>query len=358
MVPLAWLFGKSYSRAQILERCGNVDQFGGIRLAELTDGPARGVRTAEIRTGSGLEVQATLDRCLDLTHGSFKGIPLCWRSSVGDIHPSFYEPGGLGWLRTFAGGILATCGLTQAGAPNRDGEEELGLHGRIGTCPASRVSVTEGWAGDEYVMSISGEAKEASVFGPHLVLCRKLTAKLGGNSILIEDRIENRGPKVSPLMVIYHMNIGWPIVSEHSLLVAPSRDVLPRDADAAAHLDRHTGFEAPADEFPEQVFLHDLKTDAEGRTLVGLLNHELGVGVTLRYRKADLPYFNQWKMNEKGHYVCGIEPANCRTTGRADARAQDELELIGPGESRLSTIEFAVVEGEELDAITSEVAGM
>lgn len=355
---MARLFGRERSRTEVLDRCGSVDQFGGIRLAELADGPARGVRTAEIRTGSGLEVQVAIDRCLDLTHGSFKGIPLCWRSSVGDIHPAFYEPEGSGWLRTFPGGILATCGLSQAGGPNRDGDDELGLHGRVGTIPASRVSVSEAWEGDEYVMSLSGEVKEASVFGPHLVLCRRLTAKLGGSTVLIEDRVENRGPKPSPLMILYHINIGWPIVSEASQLVAPSQTVTPRDAAAASHLDRHMRFEPPADSFPEQVFLHDLKADAAGRTVVGILNDELGVGVTLRYRKPELPFFNQWKMNEKGHYVCGIEPANCRTTGRADVRARDELESLQPGESRVSSIEFSVVEGPELEAVRTEVAGM
>lgn len=335
-----------------------MEQFGGVRLAELADGPGRGARIADIRTGSGLELQVAIDRCMDLTHGRYKGIPLCWRSSVGDAHPAYYEPEGLGWLRTFAGGILATCGLSQAGAPNVDNEEPLGLHGRIGAAPVSRLAVQEQWQGDEYVMSIAGEAKETAVFGPHLVLCRTLTTRLGSSTVVIEDRIENRGHKTCPVMILYHFNIGWPIVSEQSELVAPSTSVTPRDEAAAPHVDRHTRFEPPASEFPEQVFFHDLKTDPAGRTIVGVLNDQLGVGVTLRYKKSELPFFNEWKMNEKGHYVCGIEPANCRTLGRASARARGELEYLDPGESRVSTVEFSVVEGAQLGEVRTEIASL
>jgi hypothetical protein len=358
MIPVASLFGKEYTKDQLLERCGSVDQFGRIRMAELADGRARGVRVADISTGSGLEIQAALDRCLDLTHGSYKGVPLCWRSSVGDTHPAFYEPEGAGWLRTFPGGILATCGLTQVGAPNEDEGEELGVHGRIGAAPAARVALSEGWEGNDYVMSVSGELKETVVFGPHLVLCRKLSTKLGSRTVTIEDRIENRGHKTQPLMILYHFNIGWPIVSERGELVAPTETVAPRDEDAAPHVGRCTRFEPPADEFPEQVFYHDLKTDGQGKTVVGLVNDELGLGVTLRYAKSELPFFNQWKMNEKGHYVCGIEPANCRVKGRADARAQGELEFIEPGQTRAITVDFSVIEDAELDALRSEVEGL
>ena len=48
--------------------------------------------------------------------GNFQGLPLAWRSPAGDVHPSYYEPEGFGWLRSFAGGLLTTCGLDQFGS--------------------------------------------------------------------------------------------------------------------------------------------------------------------------------------------------------------------------------------------------
>lgn len=355
---MARLFGKQFTQTEIRERTGLMDQFGGVRLSELTEGPGRGGRIAEIRTGSGLEVTVLLDRCMDLSNGSYKGIPLCWRSGTGDVHPAFYEPEGLAWLRTFYGGILATCGLTQAGAPCIDQGEPLGLHGRIGAAMAADVGVEQAWVGDDYIMSVRGEMREAVVFGANLVLTRRLTAKLGESAILIEDSVENHGYQTQPLMVLYHFNLGWPIVSEQSRLVLPAVSSSPRDEVAAPHIDRWSYFETPTSDFPEQVFYHDLATDAAGMTCGAIINDELRVGVTLRYKLHELPYFNEWKKNEKGTYVCGMEPANCRVKGRAEARAKGELEFIEPGAVRKVTIEFAVVEGAELDDVRREVAEM
>lgn len=54
---------------------------------------------------------------MDITACRYKGISLNWNSAVGASHPAYYEAGGLGWLRTFQGGMLVTCGLDQFGSP-------------------------------------------------------------------------------------------------------------------------------------------------------------------------------------------------------------------------------------------------
>lgn len=43
------------------------------------------------------------------------------------------------------GGLLTTCWLTQVGAPGVDGDEVLGIHGRISHLPAESVNVHEAW---------------------------------------------------------------------------------------------------------------------------------------------------------------------------------------------------------------------
>jgi hypothetical protein len=350
------LWGTDYTRAELMKRSGSMDQFGGIRMVELTEGPGRGVRVAEIRTGSGLEMSVLVDRCLDLSYGAFRGIPLCWRSCTGDVHPSFYEPEGLSWLRTFFGGVLATCGLTTAGAPCTDGEDALGLHGRIGATMADKVAVHEGWAGDDYVMSVEGEVREAAVYGPNLSLHRRVSTRLGSSSILLEDTIENRGHYTQPLMILYHFNIGWPIVSERSRLVAPIVGTRPRDDIAAKGIDGWSTFQPPTHGYEEQCFYHEFATDSTGRTFAAILNDSIEVGVVVRFRPEELPCFTQWKMVNEGVYVCGLEPANCRVTGRANAREADELQFIEPGEVRENTVEFSVVRDSDLSALRSEAA--
>lgn len=351
---MAKLFGSEYSRGDLAKRCGSMDQFGGIRQVELLEGPGRGVRVAEIRTGSGLEMSILLDRCMDPSNGSFRGIPLCWRSQTGDVNPAAYEPEGLSWLKTFFGGILATCGLTTAGAPSTDDGQALGLHGPIGAARAENVSIRQGWVRDDYVMSVKGEMREASVFGPNLVLRRKLSTKLGSSAVLIEDVVENRGHYTQPFMLLYHFNMGWPIVSEDSRLVAPAKSTEPRDEVAAKGIGCWQTFEPPTHGYDEQCFYHDLATDADGRTFASILNEKLEVGVTVRFRPEELPRFTQWKMVNEGTYVCGLEPANCRVTGRARARDEADLRFIEPGEVRTSTVEFAVVSGAEVAAVKAE----
>jgi hypothetical protein len=93
-----------------------MEQIAGIRLVEASEGRARGCRLLDVWTGSGLRFQANADRALDLSYCEFQGLPLAWRSPAGDVHPSYYEPEGLGWLRSFAGGLLTTCGLDQFGS--------------------------------------------------------------------------------------------------------------------------------------------------------------------------------------------------------------------------------------------------
>ncbi len=92
----------------------------GIRPVTLADGPERGVRAADVRTGDGLNFTVLLDRGMDIGPAEYRGIPLAWISPTGPISPAFYDPRGIGWLRTFHGGLLTTCGLTQTGVPNVD----------------------------------------------------------------------------------------------------------------------------------------------------------------------------------------------------------------------------------------------
>src|SRR4030081_2856085 len=99
------LFGRLWTRAALLERIGDVSQVGGARLVTLAEGPEAGVLAAELRTGSGLAFTVLPGRGMDLGFAEFKGMPLCWRSSTGEVAAAFYEPGGGGGVAGFAGGL-------------------------------------------------------------------------------------------------------------------------------------------------------------------------------------------------------------------------------------------------------------
>ncbi len=77
------LFGRAYSRSELLRRVGRLDQVAGVRLLTLVDGGARGVRVLEFRTGSGFVFDVLVDRAFDIGRCELRGMPLAWTSAVG-----------------------------------------------------------------------------------------------------------------------------------------------------------------------------------------------------------------------------------------------------------------------------------
>ncbi|MEO8167874.1 MAG: hypothetical protein ABI623_06485, partial [bacterium] len=59
---MAHLFEKEYNKEHLLARIGDLSQVAGIRMMQLSDGVEAGVRIADVRTGSGLRFQVSLDR--------------------------------------------------------------------------------------------------------------------------------------------------------------------------------------------------------------------------------------------------------------------------------------------------------
>lgn len=338
------LFDRSWTRAELLNYVGDLSQIGGVRLAEWTDGAERGLRVADFRTGSGLAFSVLLDRGMDIGPASYKGMPLNWASPTGWSHPMYYDAQGLGWLRTFGAGLLTGCGISYVGAPDVDQGEPLGLHGRLSNLPAQRVRVDEAWQGDECSFWVEAEMREARVFGENLRLKRRISAELGGNCIRVRDEVENLGVSASPLMLLYHINLGFPLLDETSELLSEPHPVEARDAAAAPGLQDWMRFQKPTAGYAEQVFYHDLPADSGGWASMQLVNRARKLAVCVRYQKAGLPNLVQWKMMGQNHYALGVEPGNCRVGGRSKERERGTLQFLQPGEKKEFEVEIEVSE--------------
>jgi len=212
---MASIFGRDYTRAELQRLTSTLSQLAGVRMLERSDGKARGLRVADVYTGSGFRFEVLLDRAMDIGAAEFAGQPLAWlHSALGT--PAQYEPEGRGWLRTFGGGLVTTCGLTHIGQPDSDGGEDFGLHGRISHLPAEHVQVSEAWSGDEYVISISGQMRQAVLFGENLLLTRTISTRLGASLFTLKDVVLNERYRSTPHMMLYHCNFGFPVVSPDS----------------------------------------------------------------------------------------------------------------------------------------------
>jgi hypothetical protein len=331
-------------RAELQQYIGNQAQLGGSRHYELTDGRARNLRAIDVNSGSGLQYTIMPDRGMDVSLASFKGVNLVYLTCNGETHHSFFEPEKFGWLRTFAGGLLTTCGLTYIGAPVSDEGEELGLHGRYSTIPARQVADDSKWAGEEFQIIHRGIIEEGHMFGNKLRLEREIKTVLGQNVLNISDTVTNFGFKTSPYTMIYHMNLGYPLLSEYAELIIDPVQTLPKDKAAADGIGKFKQFIQPQAGFQEQVFIHTMKADKKGWAMVKLQNKKIGIALTIKFNAVSLPYLMEWKMMGQGEYVLGLEPANVPLKNRKELREENILPLLQPGESISNNIEVSVEE--------------
>lgn len=353
------LFGRPADRATLAARAGQLAQFGGVRLVTGADGVERGVRMLEFRTGSGLAFTVLVDRAMDLGEVSHAGRPIGWHSPTGFRHPGLHEPegeGGLGWVRSFSG-FLATCGLDHILGPEevdaatynypRRATVRHGLHGRISATPARLTGYGERWEGDRCILWAEGTVTQAAVFGEVLELHRRIEADLGGNEIRLSDRVVNAGFARTPHMMLYHVNIGYPVLEEGARYLAPVRETLwaSHAPDLAAQATGYRTCPAPIPDFREQVWQHDMGADAAGLVPVALVNDRIALGLMVESRKDQLPCALQWQNFREGHYVMGLEPLTHHVLGNRAARDRGEMIWLAHGQSRAYDLRFAVLDG-------------
>ena len=300
-------------------------------------------------------------RGMDIAWTEYRGVPLNYMSKTGVVSPSYYESSGMNWLHNFFAGTLTTCGLLNVGGPQKVehsviGEREYGLHGRISNCAAEQVSVFEDWIGDEYVIKVSGLMKEAVLHGESLTMRREITTKLGSKQFLLKDTVTNNNVIPQEIMLLYHINAGYPLLDKNSRFISNSNTIIPQSDDAKKEINSVFECGEPVLGTTERCYAHDMNTDDSGTVKVAFVNDELELGIGIEYRKDALPYFNQWKMFNKKEYVMGIEPGNCLPVGILEAKKSGTLDTIMPYKQKTYEILFKVLDGkDEIEKYESEI---
>jgi Domain of unknown function (DUF4432) len=350
-MPALW--GRDYSKADLLRRVGRIDQVAGVRLVTLGDGLGRGVRLLEFRTGSGFSFDVVVDRAFDVGRCEMGSHPLAWIANAGTVGPWFYENTQWGWFRAWGGGMVVTCGLDHTLGPGEDSAADFdqphlretityGLHGRLGGLPARLVGYGERWDGDACTLWAEGEVLQSEIFGEHLQLRRRIEARVGESRFFIHDVVENVGHHRTSHMYLYHCNAGHPAVDEGSRLLVPAAST---STDYGVPIEGYRTLDAPIANFTEACFEHELTAEPGGAVPVGVVNDRLGIGVYQVFDIGQLPHHTVWRMMGEDTYALAMEPSTNRDAGRWDAKSRGELQYLEPGETRSYDLEIGALDG-------------
>ena len=312
---------------------GSPEQVASAICSVVADGPAAGCRAIDLRALGGIDVRLLPDRGLDLGAAWYRGVPLAWISSIGErpaLEPA--QLAGDGWRTAFGGGLVTTCGLANVGAAS----EGHGLHGAYSHRAATRVEVER--TADELIA-------RGVVIDGDLELRRTVATRIGAGEVRVEDVVCNRGSEETPAPILYHVNLGAPLWSPPARLrvgAGPHQAPVPRDDDAALHLEGSDRAPGVVPDAVERVYEHRVTPGADGWAEATVDNRALGLALMLRWDAATLPRLHQWVHPAPGMGVLGLEPANCSVLGRAADRAQGRLPVLAPGAQRRTGIAIRV----------------
>ena len=327
-------------------KLSNTAQLGGIETSVIDNGAGRGTRIAWINTGTGLRFKVVIDRAMDIADTFYNEHSLAWLSHSGITPAQPMSDKSINWLKTFGGGLLVTCGLSHVGGPESDEFGERGIHGEISNIPAEIESIIQpDPISGKMDMSITGIIRQSQALGSRLELRRTISATLGKSVIRIHDQVINRGNTDAAHMLLYHCNFGWPLIDEGTKILWngtwKAREGNPNKIFCEGNdfkkcmppIDDHQGSN-------EEVAFIDPQADDDGFCTCGLENSKLGLRVNLKFQKKQLPCLTNWQHFGKGEYVVGLEPGTNPPIGQSQARRQNELIQLLPGETRNYALEI------------------
>jgi len=303
----------------------------------LSEGRSAGLEVIELGNGV-LRVLLLPQRGMGLWKVFLGDQEFGWRSPVaGPVHPMLVpvcDPSGLGWLEGFDE-LLCRCGLQSNGPPVFDAAGRLlhPQHGRIANLPSQDLEIRHDPASGG--LEVAAVIVESRFHHANLRLTTTLSMRPGEAAFTVRDEVTNASSRPGQCQLLYHYNIGLPILGEGARIVAPIQELAPKDERAAQGIRDWDGIEAPTAGFEEQVFYSTLKSRADGSTRVLLKSADGATGTSLRFNVHQLACFVVWKNSVAASdgYAVGIEPGTNFPNPRPFEAAQGRVIELPPGQS-------------------------
>ncbi len=306
---------------------GHPLQVSGVTEVTLANGKGKGMTLLQIANGKGLEITLCPDRCLDISKVTYKGDNMGYFSPCGYVSPQYYDKDGAGFLKSFNAGFMTTCGISAVGSPCIDNGESLSLHGNISNTPCESYFYTE----EDEKITVVGKIRDAVIFGNSYCLTRTYIISKCDNSFSFSDNVKNVGNTLAPCMLLYHMNMGYPLLSENTKLYIPHNSAKSRNEHSQDLFFEKLEFQKPTKDYVECCYYYDVKQNGDYAS-VGAYNPDISKGVKISFDKTSLNCFTHWKMMGIREYALGLEPGNCYPDGRDVMRQQGILKELKPDE--------------------------
>ncbi len=287
------------------EKISNLNQTCSVRKLKFYDGREGDERIIVVDNGC-LSFTLLQDNGLDIHDFRYKGVNMAYITKGGLLG---YDAD---FGRRFNGGMVYTCGLDTVGG------RALPVHGKYHNLPAQIDSIIS----NEKFVEINATIKDCAILAQNLVLKRKIYCEYGSGKITIDNKIINQGYVDADYCVLFHMNIGYPMLDEGVKILADIVETEPRTEFAKSQIENCLEIQAPKAGMEEQVFFHKVK---EG--YVKVVNEKIKKVMTFKYDAERLPYFIEWKSMASGDYALGIEPSTTTLDGgfnKVKIKAQEE----------------------------------
>ncbi|NDC64172.1 MAG: DUF4432 family protein, partial [Planctomycetia bacterium] len=299
------------------------------------------------------------DRGLGIWRIVSGGIELGWRSPVqGPVHPRFVplaEPSGLGWLDGFDE-LVARCGLVGNGAPEfaADGRLVHGLHGRIANLPAHGVEVILDDAAG--TVTLGGAVDETRFLMHALRMTTAVVVRADRPRVSWSDAVENLSDRPATMQMLYHVNLGPPLLGRGAEVVAAVEEIAPRDSAAAADAVTWNRCATAEAGRAERVHFARIRPGIDGIARASLVSPDGRDAACLSWKADALPCFTLWK-NEAGPSdgcVVGLEPGTNYPNPRSFEASQGRVVSLDPHGSVRFDLSIEHLTGEEIASARRE----
>lgn len=294
---------------------------------------AGGERLLLVRLAGGLAFDVRPDRGLDVGPAWWGGVPVAWRS------PHRADPGpGAGWEERFLGGLVVTCGPENIGPPTAT----AGQHGSHHLTPATEVRWWREVTAAGVEVHVRGVVGYSTLYGTRVVVEREIVAGTDRPRVEIRDVVRNDGDEPVGVPLLYHVNLGAPLLAPGARLRVDAgrtalREPLPPGRDPLVLPPPTPGAEAVVAEH------RDVAVDGDGRARAVLPGP--GAAVAVEWPAATLPRLCTWAWPARGAWVLGVEPTNAPLFGAERDGPHAGAPVLEPGASWRTGVAVEVLPG-------------